>query len=516
VKSIDEALRDRALLGAALGDPVTWATWFAVLRAAFGLPLDAGRQELFAGISGGRAPPTRRMRELWVVAGRRGGKSRIAAALAVYFACFVKHRLARGERGMVLVLAASMEQARVVFEAALAFLTDSPVLCQEVAETTRTEIRLRNGIVIAIHSNSFRSIRGRTLVACVLDEVAFWRDETSVAPDTETYTALLPSLATTNGMLVGISSAYRRTGLIYNKFKQYFGVDSDDTLVVQGGSKIFNPSLDDEAIAAQRAADPIAAKSEWDSEWRDDLSGFLDENVIEGSINPDRPLELPPISTLYYRAFVDASGGSAGGDAYAICIAHREAGIYVIDVVRARTGPFDPENVTKEFAALCRDYRIGSVTGDRYAAEWVTSMWRKQAINYQASELTASELYLEALPLFTRALVSLPEHRPLIRELMLLERSTGRMGRDMVSHPTRGHDDMANCVCGVLYGLNKYLGNQQFWDIMGGTGSREPERPPRRHPATMTEAEYQRWAQPPLMLCREVLEACPEWKGGRR
>jgi hypothetical protein len=495
VVSIDEALRDRALLGAALGDASSWGTWLAVLRAAFGLPLDPKQQQLFASVSGGRAPPKKRVRETWATVGRRGGKSRIAAALAVYFACFVKHKLARGEKGMVLVLAASMEQARVVFEAALAFLTESPVLRQELGETTRTEIRLRNGIIIAIHSNSFRSIRGRTLVACVLDEVAFWRDESSVAPDTETYTALLPALATTRGMLIGISSAYRRTGLLYNKFKQYFGVAGDDTLVVQGPSKVFNATLDDEAISAQRAADPQAAKSEWDSEWRDDLSGFLDENVIDGSINPDRPLELPPRSDLHYRAFVDASGGSVGGDAYALCVAHREAGIYVVDVVRARQGPFDPESVTKEYAALCAEYRVGSITGDRYSAEWCTSAWRRSGISYQVSELSASELFLEALPLFTRALVSLPDHQPLIRELMLLERRTGRMGKDTVSHPARMHDDMANVVCGCLYMLARYLTNQRFWDIMGGTGPMEPELPPRRHP-NMSEEDYLKRAAP--------------------
>jgi hypothetical protein len=32
-----------------------------------------------------------------------------------------------------------------------------------------------------IHSNSFRTIRGRTLCACVFDEVAVWRDELSAA-----------------------------------------------------------------------------------------------------------------------------------------------------------------------------------------------------------------------------------------------------------------------------------------------------------------------------------------------
>ena len=40
---------------------------------------------------------------------------------------------------------------------------------------------------------------------------------------------MLPSLVTTNGMLIGISSAYRRAGLLYNKHKTNFGFDSDDT-----------------------------------------------------------------------------------------------------------------------------------------------------------------------------------------------------------------------------------------------------------------------------------------------
>jgi phage terminase large subunit-like protein len=151
----------------------------------------------------------------------------MAAALAVYFACFVEHKLAHGERGMVLVLAMSLEQAKVVFSYALAFLRESPVLKKEIVETTRSEIRLKNGTVIAIHANSFRSVRGRTLCAAILDEVSFWRDELSAAPDSETYSALLPSLLTTAGMLVGISTGYRRAGLMHQKHRDFFGVDSD-------------------------------------------------------------------------------------------------------------------------------------------------------------------------------------------------------------------------------------------------------------------------------------------------
>jgi hypothetical protein len=51
----------------------------------------------------------------------------------------------------------------------------------------------------------------------VLDEVSFWRDDTTANPDIETYRAILPSLATTNGLLVGISTPYRKMGLLHQK-----------------------------------------------------------------------------------------------------------------------------------------------------------------------------------------------------------------------------------------------------------------------------------------------------------
>jgi phage terminase large subunit-like protein len=231
--TIDQAMRDRNLLGAALGETASWSTWRTVLKAAFALQLDAEEMEIFTAIAGGRALPRARVRELWVLAGRRGGKSRMAGLIAVYIAVFVKHKLAPGEIGAVLVLAAATDQAKTIFNYAKAFLQSSPVLRQEIEAITATEIRLRCGIEIIIRANSFRTTRSRTLVAAIFDEASFWRSEDSSTPDVETYSAVLPSLATVNGMLVSISSAYRRVGMMYAKHRDYFGVDSDDTLVVQ-------------------------------------------------------------------------------------------------------------------------------------------------------------------------------------------------------------------------------------------------------------------------------------------
>ena len=453
---IDRALTHQQALGAALGDPTSWSRWLVVLRAAFGLSLNDEQRQQFSEVAGGRDPPTKRVRELWCVTARRSGKSRMAAAIAVYIACFTQPRLARGERGRVLVLAMSMDQAQVVFDYALAFLTESPVLCQEIVDTTRNEIRLRNNITITIHSNSFRSVRGRTLLACIFDEVSFWRDETSTTPDIETYRAVLPALLTTNGMLIGISTPYRRIGLLHAKHKQHFGQNRADVLVVQGTNAEFNLTLDAEAIEAQRRDDPESGISEWGAEFRTDISSFLDDQLIEASIDYGRSLELLPQTSISYSAFADPSGGR--GDAFTLAIGHRQDGRLIVDCVRGKyvtidAHSFDPMVTVKEFAELLAQYNVMTVVGDAYSAGWNESTWRQCGVTYEKSDLPKSEIYLEVLPLFTRGLVSLPDHNVVVRELRLLERHTHRSGRDSVDHGRSGHDDYANAVCGLLRNL---------------------------------------------------------------
>jgi hypothetical protein len=113
-----------------------------------------------------------------------------------------------------------------------------------------------------------------------------------------------------------------------------------------------------------------------------------------------------------------------------------------VDAVVGVAPPFDPGRTTRELADVVKRYGCLRITGDAYSAEWVRAAWRHNGFVYN-SEMSKSELYLEALPLFTQGLVSLPDHPRLIRELRLLERRTSRIGRDVVDHGRSGSDDFA-------------------------------------------------------------------------
>src|SRR5262249_55842647 len=106
-----------------------------------------------------RPPPEHQVSELFVAAGRRSGKSRMSAALSIYLALFRHHRLAAGERGHVLIIAPTQQQARIAKECCEAFLQESPILRHYVSNVTATEIELTNRVVIGVHAASFRSVR---------------------------------------------------------------------------------------------------------------------------------------------------------------------------------------------------------------------------------------------------------------------------------------------------------------------------------------------------------------------
>ena len=446
---ITSALLDPKLLGAALGDPKTWATWTSIIKGAFGHKLTAAELDIFRSVSGNRQAPRRRVREFWAIVGRRSGKSRVAALIASYLAAFVDHssRLSPGEVGTVLVLAASRAQAASVFNYIIAFFEASPILRRMIESSTSEEIRLTGNVAISVHTNNHRTVRGRTLVAAIFDEVGFWRDETTSLPDVETYRAVLPALATTNGMLIGISSPYAQRGLLFTKHQASFGRDDPEVLVVQAGTKMFNPTIDEHVIEQAHRDDPESALAEWDGMFRSDLSTFVDRVVVERCVEAN-VRERPYDRKYRYTGFVDPSGGVH--DSMTLGIAHREGDAVVLDCIREVRPPFSPDDVVAEFVKLLQNYRIQTVTGDRYAGSWVSDAFRQAGVRYVASERTRSEIYLDALPSLMAGTAILLDDTRLVSQISTLERRTSRGGRDTIDHMRGASDDLCNAALGAL------------------------------------------------------------------
>ena len=98
-------------------------------------------------------------------------------------------------------------QARVIMRYAEALLEGVPMLARLITRKTADAVDLSNGVTLEVHTCSFRTVRGYTIVAALLDELAFWRTDDSANPDTEILNALRPAMATVPGaMLLAASS----------------------------------------------------------------------------------------------------------------------------------------------------------------------------------------------------------------------------------------------------------------------------------------------------------------------
>ena len=161
-----------------------------------------------------------------------------------------------------------------------------------------------------------------------------------------------------------------------------------------------------------------------------------------------------PASGINYRAFCDPSGGSS--DSFTLAVSHRDKDKRVIiDCPRERHPPFSPADVVEEFAALVKSYRASRVVGDRYAGEFPRELFRKHGINYECAEQVKSDLFRDLLPLLNSGSIVLPQNDRLVAQLVGLERRVSRGGKDSISHPVNGHDDLANAVAGAASIVSK-------------------------------------------------------------
>ncbi len=446
--SMRDALSDPKLLGNAIpGD--SWRVWRILLIAAFGEALTDEEREIYQSFTGRQSEPGFQVDEFYGVAGRRSGKTRAAGVAAAFVGCLCRHDyLASGERATIPVMAASQVQANKAFEAVLGVLEDSPVLSKQIDTSNSEMIRLKTRVDISVRPANFRTIRGITSPLAIGDETAFWHnDETSANSDTDILNAVRPSLATSGGLLWVISSPWAKKGELWNAYKSHHGEKGDaEILVAKGASRDFNSTLPERVIKQAYSRDPFRAVAEYGGNFLDGISALLTAETVDRAIDAD-VIERPFDERFKYFAFTDPSGGS--NDSYTLAIAHAEDGVAVVDLLAETKPPFNPETVTKDYAAICKRYGITAVTGDNYAAEWPKTAWRKNGVEYRRSTRTASEIFDNAVPLFTGDKIAIPDNPTAAKQLTALERRTSRGGKSLIGHPPGGHDDLAVSACGA-------------------------------------------------------------------
>ena len=451
---IIKAIKHPELFKPFLGDSLeSWRPWLVALRVLYGLPIKGKRARQLIRDCTGRDPdklPKDGFDTALFLTGRRSGKSRIASVIGAYEAALAgRHQmLDAGETGIVPIISPSRSQSRIVRNYVRGVFDQTPTLSKQLVQDNREGFTLRNGVRIETLAGDWRTVRGFTLLAAIVDEACFFgmEAESKIKNDTELIRAIRPSLATTNGKLIAISSPYAKRGWSYKTYQRNHGNDNGDVLVWNAPSRTMNPTLDQKLVDRAIAEDPASARAEYLGQWREDVAAFISRDVVESLVDQGQTERMYQ-DGIRYSAFVDVSGGR--GDDAALAIAHREGSKTVLDCLKRYKPPFNPQHVIGQMCRVLNQYGLRSVTGDNYAAEFVSRAFQSHGIKYRKSEKPASQLYLELLPRLQSGEIRLLDDEVLVDQIASLERITRSGGRDKVDHPKGGHDDLANAVAGV-------------------------------------------------------------------
>jgi len=431
----------------------TWASWQVFLKALFGLemtPAEARKHKKHTGnkyIQGKISPVS------YVISGRRSGKSRISSLLACYLATSRDWSkiLSPGEKGYIFLIANDKHQAEELKDYISGILQESPRLRGLIKKELVWEIQLSNRITIRVATKNFRTLRGYTVISAIFEELAFWRSEESASPDYEVLAAVRPAMLTVqDSMLIGISSAYAKRGLLYDQYKKFYGKASGP-LIWKSTTVEMNPLADKQKIAEDIKSDPARYRSEYLSEFRSDIESYLSIDDLD-KITDKGISQRPPEEEHDYFAFCDPSGGK--NDSMTLAIAHKdyETDKAILDLLLERKSPFSIDSVVEEFSESLRYYGLDEVTADNYAADWPPQAFKKQNIYVQKSKLTKGQLYIEFVPACMSEKAVLLDNKRLRIQFSNLERRIGSSGQEKIDHPKGNyHDDLSNSVAGAIY-----------------------------------------------------------------
>ncbi len=442
-----------------------------LLRAIYGLPLDAAQLEIYQRCTGRETyTPGHVFPNVTDISGAQSGKdSRAACPIVCYEAVHGGHRIIKGEPTRIVLVAQDRDAASIAFGYIVAAF-ERPALKPLVAKVLVREIILKSGLRISCFPCTQRSMRGYRIPAAIMDEVAFFRLEGNANSDVEIQTSIGRGMVTfAASKLVKISTPYMKNGLLYEDHKAYFGSDSPDLLCWVSSTAEMNPSVSVARLERERRTmDPTRFRREFEAEFAEDIDAFLSDAWIEAAVSGGVG-QRPPTAALKRIATVDASGG--GADAFTASIieveghgaSQRFTQLLLRGWEKPRGSQISLEGVVAEIAQLAKDHGLREVWGDRYTARWVIEAFQRHHITYRhpmvkrdgtAVYLDRSLAYLAAEALFASGRVAILDHPKLIRELKNLERRSTTAG-DKVDHPHGQHDDYASVTClGAAMGIS--------------------------------------------------------------
>jgi hypothetical protein len=417
---------------------------------------------------------SRAVSELVLCLGRRSGKTLLACVIGLYDALVASYDglLRPGEQRYVVMVATTLEQARIALRTMRELILNSPTLAPLLVGDTTDELALTNGVVLRAIPCSARSGRGLPISCLILDEAAHMlTTEEGNQAGGRVYASMAPSVAQfgERGRIVVLSTPYAKQGLFWDLYRQAKSGEHPDMLLFEAPTWEVNPTIPQSWLDRQREKDQDLYKIEYGAQFTEGIASYLSAAAVQACVSKG-VLERPPREGASYTLALDPA---YVGDAFGLVGACKVGDEHIsVDVVRSwrgsRTTPVQHAAVLAEVEQLAEAYNGAQVVTDQFGAEPVRQGLNELGVHVRYSPWTA-DTKASAFSALKQAIntrsVSLPDHPGLLRELAALEIRQTAGGRPKIGAPQGEHDDLATALAATVWELERR--GPELWYVGG-------------------------------------------------
>ena len=455
-------------------------------------------------------------RELVLVMGRRSGKSTMASCLALYeLYKLVKlgdpnryYGFAPGNVIAVTNVASSDDQANVVLDMSIARMRNCLYLRDRAVNQTQSyfnlltdsdiksnEGRKKRASLVAVSGGcASNSLRGRSNIVVILDELAHFIDNGGRFSGREVYRALVPSTATFrgDGKVVCISSPHAKYGIFYERYLQSFD-EPDTTLMFKMHAAMVNPDVDSVLLKTERRRDRSGFMSEYGGEFSDTVRAWIDDEAsFRDCISTRKGRARGEIGVTYFMG-VDLG---LKNDGTSVVIVHRDDKTkrIVLDYAdvwySASSDVWEHDNsiyktcrkfanrdiirvaeVAQEIQRLCKWFPIKGGWFDQYNGyslyEQLYNMGLKQFHMEQINDALTNKVFQLLKMLLMDKMVDMFDHPILVPEILSLEAEEKSKNKVIVRAPNKSgaHDDLSDAFARAVWEVYSYYKDRPMQNI---------------------------------------------------
>lgn len=424
-----------------------------------------------------------------LIIGRRGGKTTLAAMLAIFCAIKMNWRpyLHKTPAATVAILSHSTDFSAEVLELIKELIEGSPVLRRLIDKSkkhTQTTFNLKvpffekrggksvlvySRVTIKVGAASKKTIRGKAICALLCDEIAFWNlDEKAAEKDEDILRAARPSLMQfrEHGFLFKLSSPGIKQGELYKDYTRSRIKDPDDPnklpknyVVFKAPSWVWNDVVLLKEFQEEYAFDPSGFDCEYRSNFVDSISNFILPEFVDlctqrgvSFVTPE-----PNMRDVTYSASIDAAFKS---DRFAFTLlgwdGHRIKQYVMKTWQGTRQKPVQASEVAKYIRNVLKDYRTSRVHADQFAFQPLREIFDQFGITLEEATFTNTfkkQIYFNLKKLIHNKNIDLLDNEIMLNEIKQLQVEQTTTGTVRIGHPPGGHDDAADCLAISSYML---------------------------------------------------------------